>query len=134
MSGVSGMGMMMKAMGVDPEEIKGSVTAFMETVKSSIEKIDANQKRIEDKLEKIVATQAIHTTAISIILDHLKDVRAERHVAVINEPSPKLLAMDGTDSGAIVSEEKFPQEVLDAAKYDPIEAAEDNLRSQGIPV
>jgi len=40
---LNGMGMMMKSLGIDPDEMKASIDTFMGTVKSGIEEVRANQ-------------------------------------------------------------------------------------------
>lgn len=43
---MSGMGHMLKALGINPEEITASVTSFMDTVQKAIAEVRANQEAI----------------------------------------------------------------------------------------
>ena len=82
---------MMKSLGLDPDELKNSVEAFMFHMKAQAETINANQKRLEDKLD-----------AISEKLDS------------IHPPaSTTAIYEDGKHTGVLITTEKFPQEMLD---------------------
>ena len=88
---VSGVGSMLKALGLDPDELKGNVEGFMLFMKAESEKINRNQFRIETKLDQILANQA--------------------HASAPSGSTPIL--ENGVDTGVFVTDEKFPQAMID---------------------
>jgi hypothetical protein len=86
--GDSGVTMMLRAMGVDPEGIKRDVQQFMETVKAGVEKVNANQERIEMKLDRI---------------EKLLDPAGS--TVEIEKPN-------GEATGVLLTTEKFPQRMI----------------------
>ena len=52
---MSGAAMLLKSMGLDPEELQQSIEAFKSSMAGAVQKIDANQARIEAKLDEIIA-------------------------------------------------------------------------------
>lgn len=105
----SGIEMLLKATGIDPNEIKASINTFMETVQVKAQEIADNQKRLEGKDDMILAQGKVILERLDLLVANQAGLLADNH-----SPSTKLLAMDGKDSGAIVSHEKFPQEVIHA--------------------
>lgn len=89
----SGMGMMMKALGLDPAVIQQHVEAFTTHMKDQAAAINANQQRIEAKLDAILARQAAELGP--------------------RETTTELLDADGRGTNVLVTNERFPQAMLD---------------------
>jgi hypothetical protein len=85
---VSGMASMMKALGLDPEELRANVEKFMAEMKGQAAAINANQARIETKLDEILA-------------------------ALPPRPSSRAILENGVDTGTFITNEKFPQAMID---------------------
>lgn len=83
----SGIELLLAAAGIDPAEIRANIEAFMASMKATAEQVNANQKRIEDKLDLILAAQPPAPTT-----QHIRE--------------------NGELTGVLVTEEKFPDEVL----------------------
>jgi hypothetical protein len=94
---MNGMGMMLKSLGIDPDELKRNVEEFMSVVKASLQKVDANQARIETKLDSILTR-----------LDGLAP-----------EPSTTEIMANGAASGILITNEKFPRQMMDEAQATP---------------
>lgn len=88
---MNGTAMMLKSLGIDPDQIQRNVEEFMTAVKGALEKVDANQARIETKLDAIQAR-----------LDAGAGSTTHIHA-------------NGKPAGVLVTDEKFPQEMLDEA-------------------
>jgi hypothetical protein len=86
------MTMMLRAMGIDPEGIKRDVQQFMDTVKTGVEKINANQARIESQLDRI---------------EKLLDPPGE--TVSVNKPN-------GEATGVLLTTERFPAPLLAAGE------------------
>jgi hypothetical protein len=93
----SGMAMMVKsligAVGIDPEGLKRDIEQFMAMMKAGVDQLNANQARIDaklDRIEKLVA-QPGETVAV---LDDL-----------------------GNATGVLLTTEKFPDAMLEDVKY-----------------
>lgn len=84
---LSGMAMMLKSLGVDPDEIRGNVEQFMGYMKAAADKINANQAIIEAKLDRI---------------EKLIDPPGETTVITEN----------GEHTGVLLTTEKFPLEMI----------------------
>ena len=82
---LSGPAMLLKSLGLDPEEIQQNVESFKAAMAAAVAKIDANQARIEAKLDEILAGQKGETTAI---------------------------VEDGKHTGVLMTTEKFPDAML----------------------
>ena len=82
---LSGPAMLLKSLGLDPEEIQQNVESFKAAMAAAVAKIDANQARIEAKLDDILAGQKGETIAIK---------------------------EDGKHTGVLMTTEKFPDEML----------------------
>lgn len=91
----SGMTGMLKALGLDPDELKKNVETFMETMTAAAQQIKANQIAIETKL-----------TAIE---GQLKRIQAELPEA---GTTTSIKNDDGNDTGILVTTEKFPDELI----------------------
>lgn len=87
----SGMTMMLKSLGFDTDGMKRDLEQFMLAMKTGVEKINANQARIEAKLERIenLIEQPGKTTAIA--------------------------DENGEHTGILLTTEKFPREMLEDA-------------------
>lgn len=86
---------MLRAFGFDPAEMRQNAEDFMVGVKTVMEKLEANQLRIEAKLD-----------CIEKLIEHPGET------TVITE--------NGENTGVLLTTEKFPREMLeDAAKYSP---------------
>ena len=94
-----GKAMMMQALGLDPEELKLSAEAFMANMKQQAETINANQRRLEDKLD-----------AAGSKLGELADLITE---LVGPRPSTTAILENGRHTGVLITDEKFPQEMID---------------------
>ena len=99
----SGMGMMLKSMGLDPDELKANVETFMQHMKEQADKINANQARLE---EMITANQA-SLNSIAQILSGLSTL------VTTQNSTTHILDEEGKKSGVLITSEKFPQEMLD---------------------
>jgi hypothetical protein len=100
MAPTSGMGMMLKSLGIDPDEIKASIEQFMLTMQSAAERIKENQSAIETRM-----------TAM--------DAKLDRIAALIDQPGDTIhVQEDGRDTGILITSEKFPQAMLDDLKID----------------
>jgi hypothetical protein len=84
----SGVTMMLRAMGVDPDGIKRDVQQFMESVKAMGDKLDANQQRIEAKLDRIQ-----------------RELEHPGETVEINKPN-------GEATGVLLTTEKFPEQMV----------------------
>jgi hypothetical protein len=84
----SGIEMLLRAAGVDPEEIRGNVERFMLETRAAVNAINANQRSIETKLDLILAAQG----GAAITKEYQKP--------------------DGSPSGVLETNEKFPDAVL----------------------
>lgn len=87
------MASMMKSFGLDPEEIKANIDGFMLHMKAQGEKVEANQIRIEQKLDA-------HTELLAILVDQ----KTGTSTAILE---------NGVDTGTFVTSEKFPQRMID---------------------
>ena len=95
----SGMQMMLRSLGLDPDELKANVEGFMATMKTAVEKVEANQLRIEGKLEEL----SQYSAAIMLKLD-----------TIIQEPpsfqgTSRQIFEDGKPTGVVLTDEKFPR-------------------------
>lgn len=89
------MAMMLKSLGIDPDEIKGSIDQFMQTMKAAAEKINANQLSIEAKLDMIQA-------------------KLNEMQTIIDDPGHTTqIKANGEDTGILVTTERFPKEMLE---------------------
>lgn len=88
----SGMTAMMKALGLDPAEIKTHVEAFTSHMKAQAEAINANQRRIEEKLDELLNRTAAQPVEAS---------------------TTELLDADGKPTNVLVTSERFPQAMID---------------------
>ena len=89
----SGMEMLLGTMGIDPTEVRASIETFMSTMKSTAEAINANQVRIEVKLDTIIANQ-----------DQASQAAAQASTVPVLE--------NGEATGVLITDEKFPDAVL----------------------
>ena len=94
---VSGMAMMLKSLGLDPDELKASVEAFMSHMKDQADKINANQARLE-----------ANDARLEEKLDH---VLSGITVAPSEAGTTTPILENGKATGVIVTDEKFPQEM-----------------------
>lgn len=84
---LSGPAMLLKSLGLDPEELQQNVEAFKLTIAAAVEKIEVNQARIEAKLDQIIAALPVKGETMAI-------------------------EEDGKETGVLVTTEKFPDEML----------------------
>lgn len=94
---LSGMNMLLKTMGVNPDEIRRSIDAFMVGQRELLTRIEANQLRVEAKLDAMLAQQT------------------RAYAVPDTAPTVELTDHAGRGLGVVLTEEKFPQVVLDAA-------------------
>jgi hypothetical protein len=92
---VSGVALMMRSLGVDPEKLRESIEAFMATMTTAAATINANQKRIEENLGRIERQLA----AIEVKLSDPGE-------------TTELAGPDGRSSGVLLTTEKFPDAML----------------------
>jgi hypothetical protein len=90
---ISGMAGLLKSMGVDTEELTATANQFMEGMKAQAQTINANQTRIETKLDAIL--ELLNTSAPA--------------------PATRELLENGERTGVLITDEKFPQAMLDDA-------------------
>lgn len=64
---MNGMEMMLKSLGLNPDEIKQSVVVFQKTVTEAITEVRANQQRIEEKLDIIITKLDNHAKVVSYV-------------------------------------------------------------------
>lgn len=86
----SGMAMMLKSFGFDTDGIKRDLEQFMLAMKTGVEKINANQARIEEKLQRI-----------ENLIEHPGETTA--------------IIENGENTGILLTTEKFPREMLEDA-------------------
>ena len=96
---VSGMQMMLRSLGLDPDELRANVEGFMGTMKAAVEKVEANQLRIEGQLQRIEGKLD------QIGLDPL-----------VFKESTRPIYEDGRSTGVIITDEKFPRAVYGNAQ------------------
>lgn len=101
MAELSGMGMLLKTLGVNPDEIRASIDSFMSGQKELLTRIAANQERLEASSARIEAK-------LQFVID--QQVTPYPHPSTTTE-----LLSNGRPTGIVVSDEKFPQVVLDDA-------------------
>jgi hypothetical protein len=82
------MASMLKALGLDPDELKGNVDSFILHMREQAATINANQARIEVKLDRI-----------------LEGIRPTGSTTPILE--------NGEPTGVYLTNEKFPQVLID---------------------
>jgi|HubBroStandDraft_1064217.scaffolds.fasta_scaffold01182_8 hypothetical protein len=75
---MDGLTMMLKSFGLDPEKLKSELKTNIESVTARVmervESIEASQKRVEDKLDKIIANQnALDRGLVLVEFDATKD-------------------------------------------------------------
>jgi hypothetical protein len=87
----SGLEMLLRAAGVDPNEIRANVEAFMMQTRQAVQQINANQREIVQKLDLILATMP-----------------EAGSTAEYAKP-------DGSPTGVLETTEKFPAAVLQDA-------------------
>ena len=95
----SGMALMMKSLGLDPDELKTNVEGFMAGMRSQAEAINANQVRIETKLDALDAQ-------LRQVLEKLDDAAGP-------PASSTPILTNGKDTGVFVTDERFPQVMID---------------------
>lgn len=88
---LSGMAGLLKSMGVDTDDIQAQATAFMQGMKAQADTINANQQRIEKKLDEILA----------------------RLDAIAPAPSTREILENDAPTGVLITDEKFPQAMID---------------------
>jgi hypothetical protein len=91
----TGMEQMLKMLGIDPDQVKANIEAFMGSIKESIVKIDAAQGRIE-------GTQARIEGKIDLLISFAP-------------PKPATTAIvdgEGKATGVLYTEEQFPDAML----------------------
>jgi uncharacterized protein YjbJ (UPF0337 family) len=104
----TGMEMMLKGLGIDPDQVKANIEAFMGSIKESIVKIDAAQERIE-------GTQARIEGKIDTVISLLPAKRTTQ--AILDD--------EGNPTGVLYTEEQFPDAMLADAGL-PVEPREAN--------
>ena len=82
---------LLKTMGVDTDDIQAQATNFMQGMKAQADTINANQQRIEKKLDEILGR-----------LDAISPAPATREILEDDKPT-----------GVLITDEKFPQAMID---------------------
>jgi hypothetical protein len=88
---LSGMAGLLKSMGVDTDDIQAQATTFMQGMKAQADTINANQQRIEKKLDEILG----------------------RLDAISPAPSTREILENDAPTGVLITDEKFPQAMID---------------------
>lgn len=108
---VSGMAMMLKSLGIDPDEIRGNVEQFMAYMKAAADKINANQAVIELKLRELQTQGTNLWEQNNTLRQHI-----DRIEKLIDLPGETVhIKENGLGTGILVTTEKFPQELIDEA-------------------
>lgn len=103
---VSGMAMMLKSFGIDPDEIRGNVEDFMTYMKAAADKINANQTIIEVKLTELQTQGTNLWEQNNTLRQHI-----DRIEKLIEQPGETIhIKENGLGTGVLVTTEKFPQE------------------------
>jgi hypothetical protein len=89
----SGIEILLKAAGIDPGEIRASIDQFMSSMKATADAINANQGRIETKLNTIISNQ-------------------EKASQAASQATTTHVLENGRPTGVLLTDEKFPDEVL----------------------
>jgi hypothetical protein len=110
----SGMAMMLKSLGLDPDELKGNVEAFMSHMKDQAEKINQNQARLESKLD-----------ALENSLGNIAHILAALSLLVAPQASTTAILENGAHSGNLITSEKFPTEMIEDVMTAGIPTASD---------
>ena len=92
--------MLLRTLGVNPDEIRASIDAFMAGQKELLTRIAANQERLE------AATVRLEDKVQFIVDQQIKPYPS----------TTEILDDQGRGVGVVVSDEKFPQVVLDDAQ------------------
>ena len=100
--GSTGTAMMLKALGLDPEEIKANIEGFMQQMRDQAHTINGNQLRIETKLDAIDGT--LRRLAISA---------AAGGLGAVPKSTAELCDNQGDPTGVLVTNERFPQQLLE---------------------
>jgi hypothetical protein len=95
---MSGMAGMLKALGVDPDELKANVETFMVNMKAQAETINANQARLEAQGARIEGK----LDAVLTRFDELSPASSTKEVLE-----------DGKPTGVLITSERFPQAMID---------------------
>jgi hypothetical protein len=100
----TGMAIMLKSLGLDPDELKRNVEDFMQHMKQQAERINANQAKLEANDARLEAK-----------LDELQNLLAELVTAELGprRPSTTEIFNNGERTGILITDEKFPQAMLD---------------------
>jgi hypothetical protein len=101
---MSGMGMMLKSLGIDPDEIRQNVEVFMQQMKAAIEEVKQNQVRLESKQDLILTNQQHFNLLIASLMESGNTTLLHDH--------------EGKSMDIAISDEKFPQVVIDAANVE----------------
>lgn len=95
----TGATMMLKALGFNPDELKGTVEGFMDHMKQQAATINANQARLEAK-------QDATTEELGKLCELVADLAGPR-------PTTRAILENGEETGVLITSEKFPQAMID---------------------
>lgn len=89
---------LLKTMGFDPDAMKAQLEAFIQNMQAAAAAISANQARLEAQGAKIEAQGEAILARLDLIAP------APRTVEIIE---------DGKPTGVLITDEKFPQQMID---------------------
>jgi hypothetical protein len=119
---VSGMDSLMQRLGgMIPEELKRGVEQFMVDMKAAVEKINANQLRIETALTTLQAS----SDRLEKMQDNTAHILAGFSLLMPPQASSTPILENGAHSGNLITSEKFPQEMVDDVMTAGIPTASD---------
>lgn len=107
MMAANGMATMLKALGLDPDELKANVETFMSGMKAQADAINANQIRLEAKLDNLT----------TLMLELMGP-----------RPQTREIYENGERTGVLITDERFPQALIDDVNVGDWERASNDRR------
>lgn len=106
----SGIDMMMQRLGnLVPEDLKRNIEQFIADMQKAAATINANQVRIETALASLQAS----STRLEAMQDNTAHILAGFSLLMPPPPTTTHIFEKGKPSGNFITEEKFPQEMID---------------------
>lgn len=99
------------ATGIDADKLEANVTGFMENVRGAVEKLEANQRIIETKLDRIQAT--IDRPPAMMFPPLFEGSATPAALDGSSGDTVEIRKPNGEATGVLLTTEKFPQAVLD---------------------
>ena len=120
----NGMAGMLKAMGLDPDELKTNVEGFMAGMRDQAAKINANQERLEaqggrleTRLDAIAETLELPHDGVGGDLGARLEAKLDAITMKLDEILPiqttREIFEDGRATGVLITSERFPQAMID---------------------